>query len=119
MLVHIQLIDIEAYEVVEHMDSGDRVQLCGRVLRQAFHKLRNVVVNWEINVPQVKKRRGTYHPISARARAHACFVAAIFCENNSSKALTMSFGGPPSMMSLSGKPWLSNREKLRGRDRLT
>ena len=44
------------------------------------------------------------HPISARALAHARLVAAIFCENNSSNALVMLSGRPPSMISLSGKP---------------
>ena len=72
----------------------------------------------EIFDPDDQGRRAG-HPISSRARAQATFVAAIFCENISSRALAMLSGGPPSMMFLSGKPWLSIREKLRGRDKLT
>ena len=44
------------------------------------------------------------HPISARALAHATFVLAIFSANIFWKASAMLSGGPPSMISLSGKP---------------
>ena len=59
------------------------------------------------------------HPISARACAHASLVAAIFSVKISSKASVMLSGGPPSMMLRSGMPWLSSRERERGRERLT
>ena len=49
--------------------------------------------------------------VSARARAQAVLVAAILALNSSSRDSVMLFGGPPSMISLSGKPWLSNWER--------
>ncbi len=57
--------------------------------------------------------------ISARARAQASLVRAIFSLKNSSKALDMRSGGPPSMIFLSGSPWLNKQDKRRGRERLT
>ena len=58
-------------------------------------------------------------PLLARASAHAILVLAIFLENIFSNASAMLSGGPPSMMDLSGKPWLSILDRLRGRDKLT
>ena len=54
------------------------------------------------------------HPIVRRASAHAAFVAAILSLKSSSNAFMSSSGGPDSMMSRSGKPWLSNWLKLLG-----
>ena len=59
------------------------------------------------------------HFNSLRASAQAILVLAIFSVKSALKASTMSSGGPPSMISLSGSPWLSNLLKLRGRDKLT
>ncbi len=58
-------------------------------------------------------------PISVREHVQVILVAAIFVSSNSSNAWVMLFGGPPSMMPLSGMPWLSKRENPRGRDKLT
>ena len=65
----------------------------------------------------VPRRPG--QPISARGFAQAVFVLAILSANSSWKALAMSSGGPDSMTSRSGNPWLSNYLKLRGLDKLT
>ena len=58
-------------------------------------------------------------PIAARASAQAMAVAAILCVKSSSNASVMLFGGPSSIMLRSGMPWLSSRERERGRERLT
>ena len=62
-------------------------------------------------------RRGG-HFISCRAFAHAALVCAIFCEKNFSKASVMSSDGPPSMMSLLGRPKLSKCFSEVGRDKI-
>ena len=68
---------------------------------------------WHLTLRQVYQHRLSQalytclragHPISSRALAQAIFVAAIFAVKNSSNASVSSSGGPPSMMSLSGRP---------------
>jgi len=66
---------------------------------------------------QVSLRLG--QPISSRAFAQAIFVFSILSANSSWKALVICSGGPDSMISRSGNPWLSNYLKLRGLDKLT
>ena len=54
-----------------------------------------------------------------RALAQAILVAAIFLTKSSSRAAAISSGGPPSMSSLLGSPWLSKFLKRLGLLRLT
>ena len=54
-----------------------------------------------------------------RALAQAILVAAIFLTKSSSRAVEISSGGPPSMSSLLGSPWLSKFLKRLGLLKLT
>ena len=59
---------------------------------------------------------------SAIRHLYLCQLCSDFSHDNnkdscSLKALAMFSGGPASMISLSGNPWLSSLLKLRGRDR--
>ena len=48
------------------------------------------------------------HPSVLRALMQATLVLEILFVKSASKAFTISAGGPPSMIFLSGRPWLSN-----------
>ena len=58
-------------------------------------------------------------PSSTRACTQASFVFAILSLKSSSNSESQASGGPPSMSSLLGSPWLSNWLKLGGLDKLT
>ena len=58
-------------------------------------------------------------PNSTRACTQASFVFAIVSLKSSSNSESQASGGPPSMSSLLGSPWLSNWLKLGGLDKLT